>query len=133
MWGDQAASGDCLAVLGWLEQIAKAVPERAVVDREDVGEASAGERTGQPTFWLRRRSVRRQRSATLCRDPCRTIDPCFNQAQDPRHLRTPSQQPIGQSYRLRPHPPTFWTLPRAIVSFARFSEPRTVFWINSRR
>src|SRR6267154_1020921 len=46
-------------------------------------------------------------------DPCRTIDPCFNQAQDPPHSRTPSQQPIGQSYRLRPHPPTCWTLPGA--------------------
>ncbi len=38
-------------------------------------------------------------------DPCRTIDPCFNQAQYPRDPRTPSRQPIGQSYRLRPHPP----------------------------
>ena len=46
-------------------------------------------------------------------DPCRTIDPCFNQARDPRHPRTPSHQPIGQSYRLRPHPPAFRTLPRA--------------------
>jgi hypothetical protein len=48
-------------------------------------------------------------------DPCRTIDPCFNQAQDPPHSRTPSQQPIGQSYRLRPHPPTFWTLPKYTI------------------
>jgi hypothetical protein len=44
-------------------------------------------------------------------DPCRTIDPGFNQAQDPPHPRTPGQQPIGQSYHLRPYPPTFWTLP----------------------
>jgi hypothetical protein len=43
--------------------------------------------------------------------PCRTVDPRFNQAQDPLHPQTPSQQPIGQSYRLCPHPPTFWTLP----------------------
>jgi hypothetical protein len=31
-------------------------------------------------------------------DPCRTVDPRFNQT-------------IGQSYRPRPHPPIFWTLP----------------------
>jgi hypothetical protein len=34
-----------------------------------------------------------------------------HQAQDPPHPRTPSQQPISQSYHLRPYPPTFWTLP----------------------
>ncbi|MEA2774264.1 MAG: transposase [Acetobacteraceae bacterium] len=35
-----------------------------------------------------------------------------------RHPQTPSQQPIGQSYRLRPHPPTFCTLPRdAFMNF----------------
>jgi hypothetical protein len=43
-------------------------------------------------------------------DPCRTVDPRFNQARDPRHPHTPGQQPIGQSYRLRPYPPAFWTV-----------------------
>jgi hypothetical protein len=38
-------------------------------------------------------------------DPCRTINPVFNQAPEPRHPRTPNHQPIGQLYRLRPHPP----------------------------
>jgi hypothetical protein len=44
-------------------------------------------------------------------DPYRPVDPRFNQAQDPRHPQSPSQQSIGQSYRPHPHPPTFWALP----------------------
>src|SRR4051794_34908439 len=44
-------------------------------------------------------------------DPRRTINPGFDQAQDPPHPQTPSQQPIGQSYRLRLYPPTSGTLP----------------------
>jgi hypothetical protein len=44
-------------------------------------------------------------------DPRRAVDPGFDQAQDPPHPRIPSQQTIGQSYRLRPHTPTFWALP----------------------
>src|ERR1700712_3071186 len=44
-------------------------------------------------------------------DPRRAIDPGFDQAQDPPHPQTPSQQPIGQSYRLCAYPPTSWTLP----------------------
>jgi hypothetical protein len=61
-------------------------------------------------------------------DPCRTIDPGFNQVQDPPNPRTPSQQPIGQSYHLRPYPPTFWTLPfPSMIRSPRFlplSQPR---------
>jgi transposase len=49
--------------------------------------------------------------------PCRTVDPRFNQAQDPRHPQSPSQQTIGQSYRLRPHSPTFWTLPKLDAAY----------------
>jgi hypothetical protein len=44
------------------------------------------------------------------KDPRRAVDPGFDQAQDPSHPRTPSQQTLGQSYRLRSHTPTFWTL-----------------------
>jgi hypothetical protein len=53
-------------------------------------------------------------------DPYETVDPCFNQAQDPRHPRTPSHQRIVQSYRLRPHPPTFWTRLGVIASWYNF-------------
>jgi hypothetical protein len=44
-------------------------------------------------------------------DPGRAVEARFNQTQDPRRPLTPSQQPIGQSYRLRPRPPTRRTLP----------------------
>jgi hypothetical protein len=43
-------------------------------------------------------------------DPRRAVDPGFDQAQDPPDPRIPSQQTVGQSYRLRPHTPTFWPL-----------------------
>src|SRR3954452_19918340 len=48
--------------------------------------------------------------------PRRTINPGFDQAQDPPHPQTPSQQPIGQSYRLRLYPPTSGTLPLAVLA-----------------
>src|SRR5208283_2659679 len=35
----------------------------------------------------------------------------FDQPQNPPHLRSPGRQWPNRSYRLRPHPPTFWTLP----------------------
>src|SRR5208283_2310874 len=35
----------------------------------------------------------------------------FDQPQNPPHPRSPGRQRPNGSYRLRPHPPTFWTLP----------------------
>src|SRR5271166_3176266 len=37
----------------------------------------------------------------------------FDQPQNPPHPRSPGRQWPNRSYRLRPHPPTFWTLPLA--------------------
>jgi DNA-binding protein HU-beta len=59
-------------------------------------------------------------------DPLRAVDPGFDQAQDPPHPRTPSQQPIGQSYRLRSQTPTFWTLP-LLRSRSRRSPLKSLF------
>src|SRR5271166_1374210 len=39
--------------------------------------------------------------------------PTVDQPQNPPHPRSPGRQWPNGSYRLRPHPPTFWTLPRA--------------------
>jgi len=35
----------------------------------------------------------------------------FDQPQNPPHPRSTGRQRPNRSYRLRPHPPTFWTLP----------------------
>src|SRR5271166_1616526 len=37
--------------------------------------------------------------------------PTVDQPQNPPHPRSPGRQWPNGSYRLRPHPPTFWTLP----------------------
>src|SRR5216684_8854152 len=43
--------------------------------------------------------------------PSQAISLRFDQPQNPSHPRSPSRQRPNRSYRFRPHPPTFWTLP----------------------